>query len=116
MIKELAYYKQEVLDNEKTLIEMKESGRDSYDIKRFEQVLGESYMMVPDSTRRLQQALDDLCGFIEMHEGDAEGTALNTTGKWYNEATKLVRDHHKVGNGADVVYTNVDDLAEGEAF
>ena len=37
---------------------MKDEGKDIYDIKKAEEVLQESYMMIPDSRNRFQKSLD----------------------------------------------------------
>lgn len=119
LLKEVAYYKEEVKENELKLEEMKSSDKDSYDIKRFEQVLGESYMMVPDSTKRLQQALDDLSSFIA-----ADADSLDTTGEWLQTAKQLLLTSSETcpaapklgGEAGDFAETSVDDLADGEAF
>jgi hypothetical protein len=39
---------------------MRDDGKDSYDIKKQEEVLQESYMMIPDSKNRLEKAFDSL--------------------------------------------------------
>ena len=54
---------------------MRTEGRDSYDIKKQEEVLQESYMMIPDSKSRLQAALEHLAAFLvwlllEIHDQD----------------------------------------------
>lgn len=43
---------------------MRDDGKDSYDIKKQEEVLQESYMMVPDSKNRLEKAFDSLSEVI----------------------------------------------------
>ena len=43
---------------------MRDGGKDPYDIKKQEEVLQESYMMIPDSKARLQAALEDLKAFL----------------------------------------------------
>lgn len=43
---------------------MKAEGKDPYDIKKQEEVLQESYMMIPDSKARLAAAVDDLKAFL----------------------------------------------------
>jgi hypothetical protein len=126
LTKEVAYYKKEVLENEQTLEEMKQDAtKDSYDIKRFQAVLNESYMMVPDSTRRLQQTADDLDEFLLEH---ADNNVIDRTGEWYRTARDFLKDHgaavtalEKNPNAdtkdmPETTTTNVDDLAPDEAF
>jgi len=114
--KESSYYKQEVIENENKLAQMRNENRDPYDIKKFQEVLGESVMMVPDSQARWQKSLEELSIFY-----DANKTDLNPESDWFIIAKKIL-----VQNGFlkeddmmvtdDVAVTNVDQLNEGEAF
>jgi hypothetical protein len=122
LTKEVAYYKKEALENEKVLEEMKEdTTKDSYDIKRFQAVLNESYMMIPDSTKRLQQTADDLAEFLSQQEQQQE---VDTTGEWYRTAEDFLKEHQaataasseKSDKQNTPETTNVDDLAPDEAF
>lgn len=60
MAKEAAYYVKEVADNTAKNQKMRDEGKDPYDIQKQEEVLAESVMMVPDSRRRLGEAIDKL--------------------------------------------------------
>lgn len=72
---EVEAYKKEVIHNENRVQKMRDDGKDEYgnlitycyshvhvylDIRKQEEVLQESYMMIPDSKRRLEAAIDDL--------------------------------------------------------
>jgi tubulin-specific chaperone A len=113
MLKEVAYYQKEVEENEAKLATMKEENRDPYDIKKFEEVLGESHMMIPDSMRRLEQTLQDLVSYVESPEVET-----HKEGEWYPKAQEvLTAERQRLGKEDDEVKeTSVDDLAEGEAF
>jgi Tubulin binding cofactor A len=124
LLKEVAYYKDEVLTNENKLDDMKrDTTKDMYDVKRHEQILNESYMMVPDSSKRLQFAMDELSLFFSNHQ-----TILDPTGPWYLTAQQLLHpqntnplyshENKEVENrtSSGVVETNVDDILDGEAF
>lgn len=77
LLKEAAYYKEEVKENEEKLERMKIDEKDPYDIKKFEEVLGESQMMIPDSERRLKETLDDLSLLLDTTElKESESLAL----------------------------------------
>ena len=52
---------------------MKDEKKDSYDIKKFEEVLGESQMMIPDSISRRDKASVDLREFVSTLEKDEVG-------------------------------------------
>ena len=97
---------------------MKDEKKDPYDIKKFEEVLGESEMMVPDSINRRDKALVDLRDYVSVLEKDEAGHNELMTSEWMVEAKKLapsVQDN-TFGGGDDVSITAVDELAEGEAF
>jgi hypothetical protein len=76
-------------------------------------------MMVPDSTKRLEQATKDLADFLQQ-----ESTVLDTTGEWYLVAREFLKEHEGgAALASDPTYkkdiqetTNVDDLAPDEAF
>jgi tubulin-specific chaperone A len=117
---EAAYYKVEARENETKLAKMRSDGRDPYDIKKFEEVLDESYMMIPDSEDRFQRNVLDLQSFVTKH-----ATVLQqSSSEWIETANQFLRDHNSNNSKndtasklvQDVVVTNVDDLMEGEAF
>jgi tubulin-specific chaperone A len=115
LIKECEYYKSEVQENQQKLDQMVREGRDPYDIKKFREVLGESEMMVPDSARRMQQAVLDLQSFVRENQ-DLEG-------EWQEPARKILLEYAPETNkgvdscdGPRVVETNVSDLADDEIF
>ena len=90
---------------------MKDANRDPYDIKKFDEVLGESRMMVPDSTRRLAAAVEDLQAYL------AENNSTFTDNEWMGIATDILeKEKELLSKEEGGIATNVDDLAEGEAF
>jgi hypothetical protein len=109
------------LENERILQEMKEDAtKDSYDIKRFQAVLNESYMMIPDSTKRLQQTADDLAEFLAQQQQQQQ---VDPTGEWYQTAQDFLKEHQTAATSSEKSdkqdtpeTTNVDDLAPDEAF
>jgi len=137
LIKEVAYYGKEVQQNEAKLKAMKEdqdNKYDSYDIKKFEEVLGESYMMVPDSQQRLQRALEDLQNFCN-DAAVVEVAAKAGEGEWHSIASTILKEHAAVAAGNlaagndsanddddnnnaidDPPCTSIEGLAEGEAY
>ena len=110
LVKEVAYYEKEVLENEAQLEDMKAKNQDPYDIKKFQEVLDESYMMIPDSKGRLKQALEDLQSFTESSE--VESLQSN---EWFIQAKDLLTKELEATDDA-LVETDVTDLQEGEAF
>ena len=116
LCKEVEYYKKEVKDNKAKLAAMKDEKKDPYDIKKFEEVLGESYMMVPDSENRFQKSLEDLSQFLKS--GDYQGTG---TSEWETIAKEMLKLHltgydETAGAEPDVLETDVTDLKDDEAF
>lgn len=103
-----------MIENENKLTQMRKDNRDPYDIKKFEEVLGESVMMVPDSQARWQKSLEDLSMFFGANETD-----LNPESDWIKVAkTILVKNGFMKEDEItdDVALTNIDQLEEGEEF
>jgi tubulin-specific chaperone A len=75
MQKEVASYEKEVVTNEARVQKMRDDGRDEYDIRKQEEVLQESYMMVPDSKSRLEKALGELSELWDEFREDEYITA-----------------------------------------
>ena len=70
LAKEAAYYRKETEENEATLVKMRaDATKDTYDVKRFEQVLSESQMMIPHSHASLQRNLRELQEMVAAHDG-----------------------------------------------
>ena len=115
LVKEAAYYQQEVKENEAKLQNMKDQQKDPYDIKKFEEVLGESYMMIPDSQKRLQKSLEDLSLFLDTQSDDSSSSNPLDGSEWLSTARELLEDNLKKED-KDVETTNVEGLEDGEAF
>mmetsp|Transcript_3268 Transcript_3268/g.4196 ORF Transcript_3268/g.4196 Transcript_3268/m.4196 type:complete len:141 (+) Transcript_3268:223-645(+) len=116
--KDVEFYKNEVKENEAKLAQMRANNRDPYDIKKFEEVLGESYMMIPDSSKRLKQSLDDLAQFLKVRKDD-----LDKESEWWSESHAILErsgcgDGEGFGKeeGERVATTSLEGLKEGEAF
>lgn len=73
LTKEKTVYEREAEQQKLRVEKFKEQGKDEYDIKKQEEVLTESLMMVPDCQRRLVVAYDDLKNILET-EQDLQGT------------------------------------------
>ena len=72
MVKEVNSYEKEVATNEARVQKMRDDGKDPYDIRKQEEVLQESYMMVPDSKARLESAFEELRATVDACEGEEE--------------------------------------------
>ena len=100
---------------------MKDDNKDPYDIKKFQEVLAESQMMIPDSIVRRDKALEDLKDFVALLKKEEEGNDELFECEWMGEASKILgvseSDAMKEGGGGgDDAVTEVDGLKEGEAF
>ena len=101
---------------------MKDENKDQYDIKKFQEVVGESQMMIPDSISRRDKALDDLREFVTLLKKEETGNAELMDCEWMSEAGNILGlsdGDVKVGlgrRGDAVGETSVDGLEEGEAF
>lgn len=85
LAKEAAYYVKETKENEAKLAKMKEEGKDFYDIKKFNEVLDESKMMIPDSEARLKKNVEELDILVKAYPDlDAEHVQL---------ANEIVAEH-----------------------
>eukprot|EP01032_Pedospumella_encystans_P025871 gene25871-29226_t len=103
MIKEVASYEKEVTTNEAKIQKMKDDGKDSYDIRKQEEVLQESYMMIPDSKSRLEKVVLELVGILNELPEDVQVDA-----SLLSEARELVAQHD-VGQGAETSAAGDDD-------
>ena len=122
MLKEVDYYKDEVTINEKKVDEInRDASKDIYDVRRYEGILNESYMMVPDASNRLQAAIADLTLFISNNNH-----LLDISGSWYQTAQAILLDNQSsvddnrytaaLNTTESILETRIDDLADGEAF
>jgi hypothetical protein len=62
--KELVRYQEEVTKQSTKVEAMRAGDADEHDVKKQTEVLGEAEMMVPDTMRRLQKAVEDLQEFM----------------------------------------------------
>lgn len=69
----MASYEKEAASNEARVQKMKDEGRDEYDVRKAEEVLAESCMMIPDSKSRHAAALQDLSLLLESNEDELRG-------------------------------------------
>eukprot|EP01036_Dinobryon_divergens_P024672 gene24672-33143_t len=82
MVKEVSSYEKEVIQNEAKVQKMRDDNKDEYDIRKQEEVLQESYMMIPDSKSRLEQTIEDLSALLdEIGEDSSVDLALRTEAK-----------------------------------
>ena len=68
LAKEKVTYEKEATEQQEKIHKLKEQNKDSHVIKKQEEVLQESFMMIPDCQRRLLKAYEDLKRVIATEE------------------------------------------------
>ncbi|XP_050510844.1 tubulin-specific chaperone A-like [Diabrotica virgifera virgifera] len=68
LAKEKTVYEREVEAQKVRIEKYKADGKDEYDLRKQEEVLNESLMMVPDCQRRLAVAFEDLKNILETEK------------------------------------------------
>ncbi|XP_018324253.1 tubulin-specific chaperone A-like [Agrilus planipennis] len=81
LAKEKVTYEKEADQQRARIEKYKADGKDEYDIKKQEEVLQETLMMVPDCQRKLVKAFDELKGIldteIDLKESDEYNSAVS---------------------------------------
>ncbi|XP_071559373.1 tubulin-specific chaperone A-like [Temnothorax nylanderi] len=68
LAKEKVTYEKEAAQQRERVQKLKEQDKDNYDIKKQEEVLQESLMMVPDCQRRLVKAFEELKKILDTEQ------------------------------------------------
>ncbi|XP_076623081.1 tubulin-specific chaperone A-like [Colletes latitarsis] len=68
LAKEKVTYEKEAAQQRERIQKLKDQDKDGYDIKKQEEVLQESLMMVPDCQRRLVKAFEELKSILETEQ------------------------------------------------
>lgn len=89
MVKEVDAYEKEVVTNTDKVQKMRDEDKDEYDIRKFEEVLQESLMMIPDSKGRLETALGNLSSCVDACKEAEEGVDAAAL----TEAQELLATH-----------------------
>ncbi|KAB0802934.1 hypothetical protein PPYR_05120 [Photinus pyralis] len=85
LAKEKVVYEEEAEQQRARIEKFKQEGKDEYDIRKQEEVLQESLMMVPDCQRKLAKAIEELKNIIE-NELDLKDL------EDYQTAVKIIED------------------------
>lgn len=85
LAKEKITYEKEAAQQRERIQKLKEQDKDGYDIKKQEEVLQESLMMVPDCQRRLIKAFEELKKILDTEQDLKEVED-------YIEAEKVLRE------------------------
>ena len=90
LVKEVAHYEAETKKDEARVEAMRaDPTKDEYDVKKMLEVVEEARMMIPDATRRLGEAINELFSFMEDHHETKEVLEC----EWYAEATALLEKY-----------------------
>ncbi|RLN52583.1 hypothetical protein BBJ29_005844 [Phytophthora kernoviae] len=84
--KDLEYYAKEHEAQKIKIDKMRTDKKDEYDIRKQEEVLVETEMMLPDCQSRLREAAKDVTKFIEAHRKEVEPLES------FQEAQKLLAE------------------------
>ena len=74
--KEYQSYQREIVYDKDRIVKLKSSGADEHKIRKQEQVLAETISMMPNTTKRLKDALDHFLQF--MNEINCRQELINT--------------------------------------
>ena len=128
--KEVQHYQKEVVENEAEWKRVEaDPTKDEYDAKRYRDIWEESVRMVPDAERRYQSALQDLSAHVQQYFANvSDDDDDSNNNEWLVVARQILasqqqsannatsKDGDSNGGGLGGEATQVDDLAEGEAF
>lgn len=90
--KEAIYYNKELIDNENKLNNMIREKKDKYDIKKQEEILDETKLMIPNAKKRLQNKIDEFENFVQDAQFD-----LNLDEeimKEINNVSEILKEEH----------------------
>jgi len=95
--KEVKSYEKELVDQNNKIAKMREDGKDIYDIRKQEEVLAETEMMIPDSKNRCDESIQTLQKFLADNEAElatkSEETGNEKMKELYLEAKELLNDY-----------------------
>lgn len=91
--REFESYEKEVSKDKERIAKLRNSGSDDHTIKKQEDVLQETLSMLPNTRKRLQDAVEDLQTHMREHEND-EG--FKDSAQWSEASLYLDSAHSKV--------------------
>ena len=90
--KEAVYYNKELIDNENKLNNMIREKKDKYDIKKQEEILDETKLMIPNAKKRLQNKIDEFENFVQDAQFDLN--LDEETMKEINNVSEILKEEH----------------------
>lgn len=91
--REFESYEKEVAKDKERIAKLRDGGSDDHTIKKQEDVLQETLSMLPNTRKRLQDAVEDLTTHMREHEND-EG--FKESPEWAEASLNLDSAHSKV--------------------
>jgi tubulin-specific chaperone A len=79
ILREFSSYEEELVIEQARLEKLRDAGADIHDLKKQEEVIAETNSMLPNTRKRLQEAVEDLACFFEENEEDE---ALRMSEEW----------------------------------
>lgn len=90
--KEAIYYNKELIDNENKLYNMIREKKDKYDIKKQEEILDETKLMIPNAKKRLQNKINEFENFVQDAQFDLN--LDEETMKEINNVSEILKEEH----------------------
>ncbi|KAG8193235.1 hypothetical protein JTE90_005582 [Oedothorax gibbosus] len=90
LAKEKVMYEKEAVKEKEKLEKMQASGEDSYVIRKQEEVIKESMMMIPDTARRYQMAYNELQEILDNEQELVECAEYQAAQEVLRESSKTV--------------------------
>ena len=90
--KEAIYYNKELIDNENKLNNMIREKKDKYDIKKQQEIVDETKLMIPNVKKRLQDRIDGFEIFIQDAQFDLN--LDEETMKEINNVSEILKEEH----------------------
>jgi hypothetical protein len=112
--KECAHYRSDAKEREEKIAAEKAAGRDAYDVKQMEDVLQETYSMIPNANNRFNNALDELFSFLQEFGTDEEVVA--DTENLESAKSLLAENGLSLEEELDTDEYAAEEYAEGEIF
>ena len=112
--KEVAHYRKDAEERVEKIEAEKAAGRDAYDVKQMEDVLQETYAMIPNAQNRLSNALHELLTFLQEFGADEEVVA--DAENLASAKALLAENDLTLEEEADNAEEAGEEFAEGEIF
>lgn len=90
--KEAIYYNKQLIENEKKLNNMIREKKDKHDIKKQQEIVDETKLMIPNVKKRLQDRIDGFENFVQDAQFDLN--LDEETMKEINNVSEILKQEH----------------------